>query len=220
MYLKKKHFWRKCVKSKTGVNLKINRKWRKYVLKKIQIKKSITGVKCKKHDLLGATGLCAIFGREGLSLTGWALLRDTVSYIIALSSLVWFSWDSRIVMQEAASLLGLYAIYMLVLFMMWPRIFPQKEALQHEDQASLGMYGSIADAERDEKSQTPNDENEKVAMLENKPCFPTSIFFLVQQESYLDTAMDVVSKPFSLLFRFTVPDCSPDSDWRNWFSLP
>mgnify|MGYP002385915868 CR=1 FL=1 len=36
---------------------------------------------------------------------------------------------------------------------------------------------------------------------------------------YIFTAYRIVSKPLELLFRYTIPDCSPDGRWAQWYAV-
>ncbi|KAM9366071.1 sodium/potassium/calcium exchanger 3 [Pholidichthys leucotaenia] len=68
-------------------------------------------------NILCIIGVCGIFSVQAIRLSCWPLLRDSMYYTLAISALIVFIYDEKVVWWEALTLILMYFVYILIMKM-------------------------------------------------------------------------------------------------------
>ncbi|XP_029962060.1 sodium/potassium/calcium exchanger 3 [Salarias fasciatus] len=66
-------------------------------------------------NILCIIGVCGIFAVQAIRLSCWPLLRDSTYYTLAISALIVFIYDEKVVWWEALTLILMYFVYILIM---------------------------------------------------------------------------------------------------------
>eukprot|EP00062_Callorhinchus_milii_P002233 gi/632939147/ref/XP_007907888.1/ PREDICTED: sodium/potassium/calcium exchanger 5 [Callorhinchus milii] len=190
------------------------------------------------YNLLGISAACGLLTTTVSTLKCWPLFRDCAAYAISIAALIAIIFDNMIYWYESASLLLIYAVYILVLcfdlqisqYVVW-KLSPCSTCLvqsmeEHsEHQPLIGWKDkngplvhrrSRSDSgifqEDSDYSQLSLSLHGLSEMTEDQP----SVFSM--PEADLKRILWVLSLPITALLFITTPDCRRQK-WRSWFML-
>jgi sodium/potassium/calcium exchanger 5 len=185
-------------------------------------------------------GLCALVAPGGSLTISWGpMLRDSLVYIISLVLLVCIIHDSYVTSWESAGLCAIYFLYLLLIFIpIWLHscrwtsdkaadaafvmptgddahmvdhaLTPHKPLLPGGPMHHHQSYGTT-DTGDDEKAPKEDDANDN-----DDAMFATSDSICLE---YVRQALDVLSRPFRLLFAYTLPECTDDAPTRVYYPV-
>ncbi|OQR99922.1 sodium/potassium/calcium exchanger 4-like [Thraustotheca clavata] len=161
--------------------------------------------------------LCALVAPNGLVVSWGPMVRDSLVYIVSLGLLVRIMTDSAISVKESTMLCSVYVIYMLMIFVpIWSR---SRHPTEGDDKDTFVMP-SGKDAHMIDQALHPNH-----SVL---PTLPTTYGSL---DASYDTppsnrclefvlqVLDIISRPYRLLFAYTLPECNTDSPTRHYYPV-
>ncbi|XP_005998356.1 sodium/potassium/calcium exchanger 5 [Latimeria chalumnae] len=190
------------------------------------------------YNLLGICAACGLLSAMVSRLTCWPLFRDCVAYAISVSAVIAILFDNQIYWYEAASLLLIYGVYILVLCFdirinqyIMKKFSPccvclakamENNAEQQpligwkEESGSLFHRRSKTDSgifqEDSDYSQLSISLHGLNEISEDQP----SVFAI--PEADLKRVLWVLSLPIITLLFLTTPDCRR-LRWNKWFML-
>ncbi|XP_067827260.1 sodium/potassium/calcium exchanger 5 [Heptranchias perlo] len=190
------------------------------------------------YNLLGICTACGLLTTMVCRLTCWPLFRDCAAYAISVAALIAIIFDNVIYWYESASLLLIYAVYIVVLCFdirinqyIMAKFSPCCTCLTramedgNEQQPLIDWKGkngplvhrrSRSDSgifqEDSDYSQLSLSLHGLSEIIEDQP----SVF--VMPESDIKRIMWVLSLPITALLFITTPDCRR-RQWRKWFML-
>lgn len=151
-------------------------------------------------------GACAIFAEDVLVLKRRPLIRDIVFYLISLVCLCWFFQDSRIDLHEAAILVSLYFVYIIVLVISPKiRLYLKKKSYAKRGETLLPQKSFVLQ-NREDDDDDENKEGENDVQIE-------------ENQSFIMKMIDVIGVPLKWLFNHTMPDVELGSKHENFYFL-
>ncbi|XP_070836477.1 sodium/potassium/calcium exchanger 3-like [Chaetodon trifascialis] len=66
-------------------------------------------------NILCIIGVCGFFAGQAVKLSHWALLRDSIYYIFAITALIVFIYDEKVCWWESLVLILMYVVYILIM---------------------------------------------------------------------------------------------------------
>ncbi|KAF0702811.1 hypothetical protein AaE_015703 [Aphanomyces astaci] len=156
--------------------------------------------------------LCTLVAPTSLMISWTPMIRDSMVYIASLGTLVYIMNDSQVGTWQSGLLILVYVGYMLIIFVpIWLR---------------------PADPDRHDEFITPA-ENHMIdhALAPHNPLLATSSskgYGAVHAEegaaepAWLEPVrkvIDLLSRPFRILFAYTLPECGVDSPTRSYYPV-
>ncbi|KAF0693533.1 Aste57867_15514 [Aphanomyces stellatus] len=159
--------------------------------------------------------LCSLVSPTTLTISWGPMIRDSVVYILSLGTLVYVMQDSVVDTTQSALLVAVYVGYMLVIY--------------------VPIWFRAEDPNRHDEFVTPApDHMVDSALAPHHPLLPTT----VQPAAYGATevsdapaenesaclevtrqVVDVLSRPFRILFAYTLPECNVDAPTRSYYGF-
>jgi Ca2+/Na+ antiporter len=197
-------------------------------------------------NVLVIVGLSAVLGcapGDSLELDWRPLLRDTIFYVLAILLLVVCLWDGEAWWQEALAMFGVYVCY--IVFMgfnervCYPngRLIAVGDSVEPSDSISSGEAGVQASEEEvaglvsDSENPQPDleqgeDDNASSPQVDSSQHWGHGLGWVLhstQTACDLEVPEGPFAKlqfafmlPWTLAFKYTVPDCSRDG-WEDWY---
>ncbi|KAG9403343.1 hypothetical protein AC1031_005990 [Aphanomyces cochlioides] len=158
--------------------------------------------------------LCALVAPTTLSISWGPMVRDSVVYIISLATLVYVMQDSQVNFWQSGLLVGVYFGYLLLIY--------------------IPIWLRADDPDRHDEFITPSGPHMvDTALAPHHPILPTS-----QPATYGATevsrsgdenesacaepirqVVDLFSRPFRILFAYTLPECGVDAPTRSYYPI-
>ncbi|XP_059808797.1 sodium/potassium/calcium exchanger 5 [Hypanus sabinus] len=190
------------------------------------------------YNLLGICAACGLLSTMVCKLTCWPLLRDCIAYAISVVALIAIIFDNVIHWYECASLLLIYAAYVVVmcfdmkLNQFITRMFSpccaclaQVMEESNEQEALMGWQGkdgpliyrrSRSDSGIFQDDSGYSQHSLSLHGLSEITEDPSNVFAM--PESDVKRIIWVLSLPITTLLFVTIPDCRRHQ-WRKWFLL-
>ncbi|TFK13111.1 Sodium/potassium/calcium exchanger 5 [Platysternon megacephalum] len=190
------------------------------------------------YNLLGICAACGLLSSVVSRLSCWPLFRDCLAYAISAAAVLAMIFDSRIYWYEGASLLLIYALYILVLCFdikinqyIMKKFSPcctcfAKAMEENTEQQPLIGWKEECEPLICRQSRTDSgifhDESDYSQLsislhgLDEISEDPPSVFTI--PEADLKRIFWVLSLPIITLLYLTTPDCRRQF-WKNWFMV-
>ncbi|XP_033904681.3 sodium/potassium/calcium exchanger 5 [Acipenser ruthenus] len=190
------------------------------------------------YNLLAICAACGLLSSVVSRLTCWPLFRDCVAYAISVSAIIAIISDSKIYWYEAASLLLIYGVYIVVLCFdihinqyMLKKFSPcchcLTQAMEHsseqqplvgwkEDSGLLLHRHSRTDSGIFQEDSGYSQLSLSLHGLNEISGGHPSVFMI--PEADLKRILWVLSLPVTLLLFLTTPDCRRQF-WKRWFLI-
>ncbi|XP_043933516.1 sodium/potassium/calcium exchanger 5 [Protopterus annectens] len=188
------------------------------------------------YNLLGISAACGLLSVTVCNLTCWPLFRDCVAYAISVAAVIAIISDNTVHWYEAASLLFVYAVYIVVLCfdIRISQYFMQKfspccaciaNALENSEQQPLVEWkerpGSLLPRHsRNDSGIFHEDSYTQLSIslhgLTDISKEQPSVFAMPEED--FKRIIWVLSLPIIVLLFLTVPDCQRPR-WKKWFML-
>lgn len=163
----------------------------------------------------------AFFSPNGVELADAFVLRDVAVYMLSLGLLTAFLWDSEVHLAEAGTLLGLYVVYLIVLLVIWPALYPHNPEEHDAFLSKNKKKGTIASGygtmEEGNNTAAAPAASSSATEDTNKSNGDTNDDADDDEETTFDKVIRIIGFPFVLLFRFTIPNCSEGKGKEKWF---
>ncbi|XP_029431589.1 sodium/potassium/calcium exchanger 5 [Rhinatrema bivittatum] len=185
------------------------------------------------YNLLGICAACGLMSSMASRLSCWPLFRDCLAYSVSVAAVLAIMLDNRIYWYEAASLLLVYGLYVVVLcfdcnisqYIM--KKFSCVEAMEanseqqplcgwKEESESLVRWQSRSDSGIFQEESGYSQLCISLHGLHEVSEDPPSVFTM--PEADLTRIFWVLSLPIIMLLYLTTPDCRRRS-WKRWFIL-
>ncbi|OQR96153.1 sodium/potassium/calcium exchanger 4-like [Achlya hypogyna] len=161
--------------------------------------------------------LCALVSPSSLAVSWGPMARDSLVYIISLGALVYTMRDSNVTAWDSALLCIIYLVYLLLIFVpIWMRARHPSE----DDEAHNFVMPTGKDAHMIDQALHPHHAllpttygTANVAAPEEAVENGNCCLELTRQ------IVDVLSRPYRILFAFTLPECNADSPSRGYYPL-